>query len=163
MLADREIRGEIMARKGEVVYDQMEHDYGLANDDSRITGIEHRTVTKNPDGKAPGFTVSVFDIKPLSDELPTGDKRLALIIARTVMFHEGGEYDYHLTALQFGASKYEATVIGHACYWVNDLMEEAQKELGIVISEDLRDRLKTTQREYVDYLKNELAKFPSLV
>lgn len=43
--------------KGDVVYDQLVPDYGLANDDTRKTGIEHTTVTSNPDGQWPGKSV----------------------------------------------------------------------------------------------------------
>lgn len=54
---DRVLRGEIMAKAGDAVYDQRGHDYGLASDDTRITGIEHVTVTLNENGDYPGFTV----------------------------------------------------------------------------------------------------------
>jgi len=39
------------------------HDYGLAADDTRLTGVEHVTVTRNPWGDYPGFTVPVHILK----------------------------------------------------------------------------------------------------
>lgn len=47
---------------GTVVYRQSGYDYGLSNDDSRVTGIEHVTMTLNSDGGYPGFTVPVHAI-----------------------------------------------------------------------------------------------------
>jgi hypothetical protein len=49
---------------GTKVYRQRMSDYGLANDDSRITGIQHITVTLNADGGYPGFTVPVNHLTP---------------------------------------------------------------------------------------------------
>lgn len=42
---------------GSTVYLQRGHDYGLARDDSRANGHEHVSVTLNPDGDYPGFTI----------------------------------------------------------------------------------------------------------
>lgn len=42
---------------GTFVYDTVGHDYGLASADSRMTGVEHVTVTLKADGKPPGFTI----------------------------------------------------------------------------------------------------------
>jgi len=67
VLKQRILDGETYAEVGDIVYDQQTHDYGLANEDSRITGIEHRSVTKNEDGGYPGFTISVFDIEELKE------------------------------------------------------------------------------------------------
>lgn len=39
-----------------VVYGATRHDYGLARDDSRFTGVEHISVTLNSDGDYPFFT-----------------------------------------------------------------------------------------------------------
>ena len=50
-------------KAGTIVYKQKYHDYGLASDDTRITGIEHISVTLNSDGDYPGFTVSIHDIE----------------------------------------------------------------------------------------------------
>ena len=44
---------------GTVVYDLVQYDYGLANDDTRATGIEHTSVTLKEDGGPPGFTCPV--------------------------------------------------------------------------------------------------------
>ena len=49
---------------GTVVYDCMVHDYGLANDDTRFTGVQHKSVTLREDGGYPSFTVAVDDLLP---------------------------------------------------------------------------------------------------
>ena len=49
-------------KTGTTVYDQSGHDYGLAHDDTMISGIEYITVTLNSDGSYPGFTVPVKDL-----------------------------------------------------------------------------------------------------
>lgn len=53
---------------GTLVYEQMLHDYGLASDDTRATGVEHISVTLNSDGDYPGFTVAVSQLRALPDE-----------------------------------------------------------------------------------------------
>lgn len=50
---------------GDTVYYCKGHDYGCANDDSRMTGIEHVSVTINEDGDYPFFTIPRADISPL--------------------------------------------------------------------------------------------------
>lgn len=52
---------------GTLVYEQMFHDYGLASDDTRATGVEHISVTLNSDGGYPGFTAAVSQLQALSD------------------------------------------------------------------------------------------------
>ena len=64
MLKDSQI--ERQAVKGSIVYDCIKYDYGLAKDDTRITGVEHTSVTLESDGGYPYFTVPVEDIKLLS-------------------------------------------------------------------------------------------------
>lgn len=63
VLRTREIRNVVFAFEGEIVYDSASHDYGLANDDSRVTGIEHISVTKDPAGRHPFFTIPKQDLK----------------------------------------------------------------------------------------------------
>lgn len=57
VLEDRVLHGEVMAKRGEFVYDRWGCDYGLSSDDTRATGVEHTTVTLNEDGSYPGFTI----------------------------------------------------------------------------------------------------------
>jgi hypothetical protein len=64
LLDDRVIRGEVMAKRGDFVYDQIGYDYGLASDDTRWTGIEHTSVTLKENGDYPGFTVPVKHLAP---------------------------------------------------------------------------------------------------
>ena len=45
--------------KGTVVYSCRSSDYGCASDDTRMTGIEHQSVTLKEDGDYPFFTVPV--------------------------------------------------------------------------------------------------------
>ena len=60
MLADSKVNTDV--KEGTVVYEYLKHDYGLASDDTWITGIEHVSVTLNEDGNYPSFTVPVTDL-----------------------------------------------------------------------------------------------------
>jgi hypothetical protein len=64
LLADSQINPD--AKAGTTVYDCHGHDYGCANDDTRITGIVHRSVTLDPTGDYPFFTVPERDLESLS-------------------------------------------------------------------------------------------------
>lgn len=44
---------------GAIVYKLMKHDFGLARDDTNMTGMEHVSVTLNRDGDYPSFTIPV--------------------------------------------------------------------------------------------------------
>lgn len=44
---------------GTIVYRQNCYDYGISSDDTRITGVEHVTMTLRQDGGYPGFAVPV--------------------------------------------------------------------------------------------------------
>ncbi|QIN99728.1 hypothetical protein bastian_115 [Salmonella phage bastian] len=48
------IKGE---HAGQTVYSLKFHDYGLASDDTRYTGIEHTSVTLDETGDYPSFTI----------------------------------------------------------------------------------------------------------
>jgi len=50
---------------GTVVYDSVKHDYGLASDDTRLTGVEHVSVTLNEDGDYPTFTVALDNLEKI--------------------------------------------------------------------------------------------------
>lgn len=65
VLKDREIRGVMCATKGSTIFECIKPDYGGASDDTQITGVEHISVTDDPDGGYPYFTISVFDIQEL--------------------------------------------------------------------------------------------------
>lgn len=56
---------EVKAKAGTVVYSPRMHDYGLAGDDTRLTGIQHVSVTLEPDGGYPVFTIPEKDLKRL--------------------------------------------------------------------------------------------------
>lgn len=42
---------------GDIVYGLMYHDYGLASDDTRNTGVDHISVTLDTEGNYPSFTI----------------------------------------------------------------------------------------------------------
>lgn len=63
---DRCFDGVVAHKAGTIVYESRGYDYGLASDDSRYTGIEHKSVTLDPTGDYPFFTVPVRDLEPLS-------------------------------------------------------------------------------------------------
>ena len=50
---------------GTIVYDLKYYDYGLANDDTRYTGIEHKSMTLDLNGNYPSFTVPTHNLIPL--------------------------------------------------------------------------------------------------
>lgn len=56
---DRKIRGTLYAKAGDVVYACCGYDYGCANDDTRMLGFEHISVTLKEDGGYPFFTVPI--------------------------------------------------------------------------------------------------------
>lgn len=62
---DRIVRGETWVKAGETVYTQKGYDYGLARDDTNMTGIQHVSVTLNADGDYPGFTIPRDDLEVL--------------------------------------------------------------------------------------------------
>jgi hypothetical protein len=63
----RVIRADRAADKsikvGDIVYDSKGHDYGCANDDTRMTGIEHQSVTLDDCGDYPFFTIPKMDLE----------------------------------------------------------------------------------------------------
>jgi len=57
---------------GTIVYDLMKCDFGCASDDTRNLGegfIEYISVTLNPKGDYPGFTMRKKDLEVISGEL----------------------------------------------------------------------------------------------
>lgn len=53
------------AKAGDVVYISTKYDYGLAEDDTRYTGVEHISVTLNSDGDYPTFTIPLHELKEI--------------------------------------------------------------------------------------------------
>jgi hypothetical protein len=49
---------------GTVCFKPTGWDYGLANDDTRITGHKHVSMTTNEDGSGPSFTIREDHLKP---------------------------------------------------------------------------------------------------
>ncbi len=54
---------EPKATRGATVYSIRSHDYGLANDDTRMTGRHHTSVTLDPNGGYPFFTVPTDELE----------------------------------------------------------------------------------------------------
>lgn len=63
LLKDRELGGTVYGRAGDMVHALRGWDYGLAGDDTRLTGTLHVSVTHDPDGDYPFFTVPVSDLE----------------------------------------------------------------------------------------------------
>ncbi len=61
LLTDSKIN--LSAVAGTIVYACRGPDYGLAGDDTRHTGVPHRSVTLNPDGDYPCFTHPIREMK----------------------------------------------------------------------------------------------------
>lgn len=49
----------VSVKPGDLVYRLRSYDYGLASDDTAATGVEHISVTLNPHGGYPSFTIPV--------------------------------------------------------------------------------------------------------
>jgi hypothetical protein len=58
---------------GAVVYRCKGWDYGCANDDTRHTGIEHTSVTLDPAGGYPFFTIPKADLRCLTTPTDLGE------------------------------------------------------------------------------------------
>lgn len=58
---------EPKARAGTVVFRPKGWDYGAANDDTRVTGVEHISVTLSSSGDYPFFTIPKRDLR-MADE-----------------------------------------------------------------------------------------------
>jgi hypothetical protein len=63
LLNDSTIKPDVKA--GTTVYEYLGYDYGLASDDTRMTRIEHVSVTLEPN-VTPSFTVPRRDLAPIS-------------------------------------------------------------------------------------------------
>lgn len=63
----RDSKLEPTAKAGTLVYDCAGYDYGTANDDTRMTGVVHKSVTLDPGGDYPFFTVPASDLERVSD------------------------------------------------------------------------------------------------
>lgn len=64
MRVDRVLNGEVMAKAGDIVFRPGLCDYGLASDDTRLTGIDHICVSHVND--YPLFTVPVRDVEEVN-------------------------------------------------------------------------------------------------
>lgn len=65
LLSDSTI--EPLATKGTIVYSCRMSDYGCASDDTRITGVEHVSMTLKEDGDYPFFTHPRHMMKRVED------------------------------------------------------------------------------------------------
>lgn len=54
---------EPKATAGATVYEIRGWDYGIASDDTQITGIPHTSVTLDPEGGPPSFTIPVSHLE----------------------------------------------------------------------------------------------------
>lgn len=61
LLTDSKI--EPAAKKGVTVYSCVKPDYGSANDDTRMTGVPHISLTLNASGDYPFFTHAFKDLE----------------------------------------------------------------------------------------------------
>lgn len=53
---------------GDRVNQLMQYDYGLARDDTNYTGIEHISVTRDPNGGYPSHTVPMTALKEIHED-----------------------------------------------------------------------------------------------
>jgi hypothetical protein len=59
---------------GTIVYRCKGYDYGIANDDTRLTGKPHSSMTLEPSGDYPSFTIPDTDFEPVSTANAKGDE-----------------------------------------------------------------------------------------
>lgn len=64
MLKDSDLNPDVKA--GDIVYEALDYDYGLARDDTLITKIKHISVTTKEDGSSPLFTVKEKNLEKIS-------------------------------------------------------------------------------------------------
>lgn len=57
-----------LATKGDIVYQCTKYDYGCASEDSHFSGFKHMSVTLDPTGDYPFFTIPVHNLEELHDE-----------------------------------------------------------------------------------------------
>lgn len=67
VLRDRFMGGTMYAAAGEIVYAAAKHDGGCANDDTRVFGHEHVSVSLKSDGDYPFFTIPVRDLQEVTE------------------------------------------------------------------------------------------------
>lgn len=67
VLKPRVLQNTLQFDSGAIVYRNWGCDYGLANDDTRATGVEHITITNNPTGNgwAQGATFCTIPVQDL--------------------------------------------------------------------------------------------------
>jgi len=58
---------ETKATAGTIVFACTKHDYGLARDDTRMTGVPHISVTMKSDGGYPFFTVPKDSVEEVAE------------------------------------------------------------------------------------------------
>jgi hypothetical protein len=63
----KQIPSHVDLEPGVTVYESAKYDYGLASDDSRFTGIHHVSVTLDPTGDYPFFTVPAHFLEPIEN------------------------------------------------------------------------------------------------
>ena len=58
-------RASAPVREGDIVFKCVKFDYGCASDDTRSTGTPYVSVTADPQGDYPFFTIPLEDLKAL--------------------------------------------------------------------------------------------------
>ena len=61
-------KGTCGQEAGTICYPFRGYDYGLASDDTRYSGREHISVTLDPDGGIPSFTVAKDDLEETPED-----------------------------------------------------------------------------------------------
>lgn len=64
--AFRLLKDRFEHKAGTTIYRASGHDYGCANDDARATGFPHTSMTIEPSGDYPFFTVPNADFEPIA-------------------------------------------------------------------------------------------------
>jgi hypothetical protein len=65
VLRERVLFGIRYASPGDVVYEFVKYDYGLAADDTIFTGVKHVSVTREPNDVS-SFTIPLSDLREIA-------------------------------------------------------------------------------------------------
>lgn len=89
-------------KKGEIVYKNAFHDYGLASEDSRLTGVEHMSVSRKENGDYPYSTIPTSALQ--EDDGVVQDNNMKVFVWDYGVFGIEGILEYTLDAAKTLAS-----------------------------------------------------------
>lgn len=83
------------AKKGDLVFSSSGYDYGMASDDTAMTGIQHISVTTKRSGAYPTFTIPLRDLEEV--EMPEAKYPDDVYVAEVCKMGQGNACCRYLT------------------------------------------------------------------